>query len=210
MGQVDHLATADEAGIERAASVLAAGGTVVLPTDTVYGLATLPDGAGRLAELKGRPADMPVAVLVARVADAWALAADPRPAGAEVLADELWPGPLTLVLPGRSGGTVGVRCPDHALVQALAARVGPLATTSANRHGRPTPATAAEAAAELLEPPELVVDGGRCGGVPSTVVDLAGPEPVVRREGAVPASTVAALLGRGLPGSAARPGLPQQ
>lgn len=210
MGQVDHVAAADEAGIERAVTVLAEGGTVVLPTDTVYGLAALPARADRLAVLKGRPADMPVAVLVARVADAWALTAEPRAPGAEALAAELWPGPLTLVLPGRAGGTVGVRCPDHALVQALAARVGPIATTSANRHGRPTPATAAEAAAQLLEPADLVLDGGRCGGVPSTVVDLAGSEPVVRREGAVPASTVAALLEGGAPGDAARPSSPRQ
>ena len=105
-----------------------------------------------------------------------------------------WPGPLTLVLRRRPGlawdlgdpaDTVGVRLPDHDLVLALAEAVGPLATTSANRHGEPTPVTAAEAAAALAGAPDLVVDGGPCAGEASTVLDATGPEPVVLRPGPI-------------------------
>jgi tRNA threonylcarbamoyl adenosine modification protein (Sua5/YciO/YrdC/YwlC family) len=106
-----------------------------------------------------------------------------------------WPGPLTLVL--RRGGaaatwdlggdpaTIGVRCPAHPLVRAVAAEVGPVATTSANRHGRPTPATAAEAAASLTAPVAVVVDGGALEGEASTVVDVTGDDWRVLRVGPV-------------------------
>ena len=118
--------------------------------------------------------------------------------GASPLALELaaahWPGPLTMVLPRRPGlgwalgepaGTIGLRCPDHHLVRALAARVGPLATTSANRHGQPTPGSAVEAADQLLGPVDLVIDGGALSGTPSTVVDVTGEVPRVLRQGGV-------------------------
>jgi L-threonylcarbamoyladenylate synthase len=174
-----------EADVERAAEVLRAGGAVVLPTDTVYGLAALPGHIGLLAELKGRPAEMPVAVLVASVDQARELAGAPMPAEAERLAAAFWPGPLTLVVPARSpaDSPVGIRWPDHPLVQAIAARVGPIATTSANRHGHPTPRTAAEASASLLGPVGLVIDGGVLAGSGSTVVDLTGSAPAVLRVG---------------------------
>lgn len=185
----------DEGDVARAAGVLRGGGTVVLPTDTVYGLAALPGNEHRLAELKGRPADMPVAVLVASREQARAVSG-PWSEVAERLAARHWPGPLTLVLPGRdaAGRTVGVRWPSHPFVVALAAEVGPIATTSANRHGEPTPSTAVDAVRSLTLLPDLVVDGGRCDGVASSVVDVTGPEPVVLREGALAGE---ALFGRG-------------
>jgi L-threonylcarbamoyladenylate synthase len=106
-----------------------------------------------------------------------------------------WPGPLTLVLAragsaralelGGDPATVGVRCPAHDLVRRLAAEVGPMATTSANRHGEPTPPTAAGAAAALADAVDVVVDGGPCAGVPSTVVDATGPKWHVLRIGAI-------------------------
>lgn len=176
--------------VEAAAAVLAGGGVVVLPTDTVYGIAALPEHRDALYALKGRPANVPVAVLVGQVEQAWSLAV-PSPL-ARRLAARFWPGPLTIVCRATAewyGTSVGVRCPDHGFVRALAARVGPLATTSANRHGRPTPATAAAAAAALLGPVGLVLDGGRCEGVPSTVVDATGDEPLVLRAGAIPAES---------------------
>ena len=142
-----------ETMIAGAAEALLQGRCVVLPTDTVYGLAALlsrPDAIDQLFLLKGRPEGMPIAVLVAHRVQAEALA-DFTPL-AVALADRWWPGPLTLVLAGRDdvatrvrsdAGTVGVRLPDHDLVRALArACVGPLATTSANLHGQPTPTTA--------------------------------------------------------------------
>lgn len=91
-------------------------------------------------------------------------------------------------VPGAEEATVGVRCPDHALVQAIAAAVGPIATTSANRSGDPTPVAAAAAAASLDVAPGndlLVLDGGSCGGVPSTVVDLTVDPAIVLRAGPV-------------------------
>jgi tRNA threonylcarbamoyl adenosine modification protein (Sua5/YciO/YrdC/YwlC family) len=107
----------------------------------------------------------------------------------------LWPGALTLVLPrstgavllelGGSSATIGLRCPDDPFLRALARRVGPLATTSANRHGAPTPETARAAAGSLTGPVGLVVDGGPAGTVASTVVDLTVEPWSVRRVGAV-------------------------
>lgn len=172
------------------------GGVVVLPTDTVYGLAVdprLPGATGALFSLKGRPDDTPIAVLVASV-DQARLLADPVPAYASRLMATHWPGALTLVLPRRRGvgldlgpppTTVGVRCPDAPLVRAVADRIGPLATTSANRHREPTPASAAEVAALFGDRVALVVDGGRREGRASTVVDCTGRTPVVLREGEV-------------------------
>lgn len=191
-------AGADPAVVARSATVLRRGEAIVLPTDTVYGLACLPTVPGatdRLFALKGRGADVPVAVLCADADQALALA-DPARVGPEVrrIAERLWPGPLTLVLPRRPGldlalgspaTTIGVRCPDHPLVRALAGEVGPLATTSANRHGEPTPATAGAAAAGFGDGVALVVDGGRCAGAPSTVVDATSAGWRILREGTV-------------------------
>jgi L-threonylcarbamoyladenylate synthase len=193
----------DPAVVTRAADLLRAGEAVVVPTDTVYGLAavpTVPGATDRLFALKGRAVDVPVAVLC-RDADQALELADPASLGPDVrrIARRLWPGPLTLVLPRRPGlalalghppTTVGVRCPDHDLVRALAGEVGPLATTSANRHGEPTPPTAAGVAASLGGGVPLVVDGGRCSGAPSTVVDATGPSWRVLREGTVTLAAV--------------------
>lgn len=182
--------------VERAAKALLGGGLVVLPTETVYGLAALasdPDATRALFGRKGRGADVPVAVLCADAEQALALAQDLPPLATE-LARAHWPGPLTMVVPRRRGlgwslgeptDTIGLRCPDHDLVRALARRVGPLATTSANRHGLPTPASAVEAAGQLLGDVDLVIDGGALSGTPSTVVDLTGEAPRVLRQGPV-------------------------
>ena len=179
--------------LDAAAAALADGEAIVVPTDTVYGVASLPGHEDVLHALKDRPASMPIAVLVASVGQAEATAGQPLPAAANRLAERFWPGPLTIVVPSVEGGTVGVRCPDHAFVLRLAARVGPIATTSANRHGEATPSTAAEAAAALAAPgPSLVLDGGACRGVASTVVDVSGATPRVLREGALPAADVIA------------------
>jgi L-threonylcarbamoyladenylate synthase len=190
-----------EEAVEAAAEVLEAGGTVVLPTDTVYGIAALPESRAavtRIFELKGRPEGMHLAVLLAGPEQLPTVSMDHRP-GVAALAIELWPGPLTLVLPGATplvsglgddDGTVGVRCPDHDLVRALADRVGPLATTSANLHGHRTAATAAEIAEELPGA-DLVIDGGPAvGGVASTVVSLLGDDPEILRDGPVAESDI--------------------
>lgn len=187
------VAITDADALDRAEAALRRGGAIVVPTDTVYGVGALPGHEDVLAQLKGRPESMPIAVLVADPQQATTLG---RLEGdARRLADRFWPGPLTLVLAAHGGeATVGVRCPDHDFVRALAARVGPLPTTSANAHGRPTPATAAEAAGALHGRVALAVDGGACGGVASTVVDATVSPPRVLREGALPSEAIEAAL----------------
>lgn len=188
--------------VDRVAAVVAqrlqAGGVVVLPTDTVYGLAALPANRAamdRLFALKGRGATVPVAVLCADAGQALALAGSVTDAVAAVAA-RWWPGPLTLVLPRRPGvelhlgepsSTVGLRVPDHALVRAVAAIVGPIAATSANRHGMLTPTSAAAIVADLGAGLDLVVDGGELAGGASTVIDASHEPWDVLREGPIPA-----------------------
>lgn len=187
------VAIDDAIALDAAEAALRAGGAVVLPTDTVYGLAALPGHEDVLYALKDRPGSVPIAVLVADAAQA-AIAGLLGPAATR-LADAFWPGPLTVVVPTVDGTTtVGLRCPDHEFLRALAARVGPLPTTSANRHGDATPPTAVEAATALVGDPALVVDGGVCGGVASTVVDVTGDDVRILREGALPADDVLAAL----------------
>lgn len=191
----------DEAGIDRAAEVLADGGVVALPTDTVYGLAVdafRPGATDRLFAAKQRPRDVDLPVLIADPDDVHRLVADVPDAARELMA-RWWPGPLTIVLPrrphldidlGTRADTVGVRCPDAAVVRELAARIGPLATTSANRHREPTPPTALGVAEVFGGEVAVVLDGGVCDGVPSTVVDATGDEVRVLRAGAIAATDV--------------------
>lgn len=192
----DVVPASDPEAVERAAVALRAGGVVLLPTETVYGVATLPTVPGatdRLFDLKGRAANVPVAVLCADAEQALALADDPDDQ-VRAVAAEHWPGPLTLVLRRRPGlgfelgepaDTVGLRCPDHPLIQAIAQEVGPIATTSANLHGRPTPAEASDAAAPFGSGLALVVDGGSCTGTPSTVADATDHPWKILRQGAL-------------------------
>jgi L-threonylcarbamoyladenylate synthase len=177
-------------------AALRAGEIVVVPTDTVYGIAVDPSRPGatdRLFAVKARPTDVPLPILAADADQAFSLAADVSPV-ARRLAEACWPGGLTIVLPRRAGldfdlggaddATIGVRVPDHEVPRALARAVGPLATTSANLHGRPTPETAAGVAAELAGV-AVVLDGGRCAGAPSTVVVCTGDDWRVVREGRI-------------------------
>ena len=211
--------------LERAAAHVRAGGLLILPTDTVYGIGALASdaaGVSRLLAAKGRDRRMPPPVLVADPAQAFDVVARP-PAAARALIAAFWPGALTLVLDaradlgwdlGESGGTVALRMPDHPLALELLRRTGPMAVTSANRTGL-APATDAEAALAAFPgrvaladddaagphgADILLLDGGPTPGpVPSTIVSLAGgsPGPVVVREGAVPRAELAAVLGPG-------------
>ena len=192
------IAESDPHAFERIVAVLLEGRTVLIPTDTVYGVGAVPSIPGatdRVFALKERSLASPLAVLVADVEQARTLVERPSPEVAGWM-EEFWPGPLTLVLPrstaaaslalGGPGDTIGVRCPDHDLVRAVAAEVGPIATTSANRHGAATPTTAAAAAAALVGPVDLVVDGGERGTLASTVVDATWVSWRLLREGAIP------------------------
>lgn len=183
------------AGWGSAADALRAGQVVVVPTDTVYGVGVVaadPEALDRLFQLKGRDRTKPVAVLVADLEQAETVAR--FDVISRRLAERFWPGALTMVLSrqpsftsklGGDRASVGLRCPHHPALAELLAEVGPLAVTSANLSGRPTPSTAAEAAAELGGEAAVVVDGGTLAGVASTVVDCTGPFPEVLREGPV-------------------------
>jgi L-threonylcarbamoyladenylate synthase len=168
-------------------------GVVLVPTDTFYGLAANPaseTAVEAVHRLKRRPPEKALPVLCADHQQVASLV--DLPERFRVRLGRMWPGPLTVVLPARRplaacpDGTVAVRIPDHHLLRAVLYRTGPLTGTSANRHGEPPGATAAEAAAGLDGWPDLVLDGGRAvGGLASTVVDLTGPEPRILRQGPV-------------------------
>ena len=213
------LQTSDPGAVREAAAVLAGGAVVALPTDTVYGLAvdpTQPEAVERLFACKGRPADVPVPILVAG-REQVALVSGELEAAAQAMADRFWPGPLTLVIPRLLefnvdlGGpdsarrTVGVRRPDHPVVVALCELFGPLAVSSANRHGAPPATTATEVVRAFIgsDQPELILDGGTCHGVPSTVVECRGTVSRCLREGALPWSV---LLGPDDPDGVGHPG----
>lgn len=194
--------------IDEAVRALSRGLVVGIPTDTVYGLAADPSHAGatdRIFAAKRRPHAVDLPVLVCDKEQALGLATV-VPQAARTLMDRFWPGALTLVIPrrqdlvadlGEDEATIGVRCPDHPVALALCRTVGPLATTSANRHGEPPLTTAAEVAETFGEAVAVVVDGGRCDGDPSTVVDVTGVEPKLLREGRLPwAEVLAAVAGR--------------
>lgn len=194
--------------IRQAASVLASGGLVAFPTETVYGLgadARNPEAVGRIFTAKGRPVDNPIIV---HIADEEALAAlvTRIPPAARRLAARCWPGPLTLVFPASDavpsvtrGGlpTVAVRMPAHPVALALIRAAGcPVAAPSANHSGRPSPTTAQHVLADLGDAVDLVLDAGPAPvGVESTVVDVTGATPVLLRPGGAPVEALEAVVG---------------
>lgn len=197
----------DGVGRAEAIDVLNAGGIVALPTDTVYGIGvalSTPGGIERLFAAKQRPPERGVALLVGSAEQAGEVGR--MTPSAKALAEALWPGGLTIVIPQRStvplptvltGGapTIGLRLPDHATPRALAGAVGPLPVTSANVSGRPEAADAAEIVAQLGDDIDLVLDGGPApGGPPSTVVDCSREQAVVLRLGAIGIERLAAVL----------------
>jgi len=180
-------------GVAAAASAVAGGGVIGFPTDTVYGLAAAadqPDAVLAISRIKGRPDSQPLILMAAsldRVAEYAIL--EPLAVG---LAQRFWPGPLTLILPSRPGanslggkGTLGVRIPAHGVALDLLAMAGPLATTSANRHGSPPAADAASAVAELAGLAGALADrpGASGGREPSSILDLSQEVPVLLRAG---------------------------
>ena len=182
---------------------LAAGKVVAVPTDTVYGLAVDPRLAGavdRVFALKQRPEQFQLPVLIADPAGLVDLAE--ATAAAERLISRYWPGPLTLVLPRRSGiafdlggdsATIGLRCPANSLLRELLRSTGPLAVTSANRHGEAPLRTADEIRGHFGAAVTAVLDGGRCDGRPSTVISLTGAGVKCLREGALLFAELAAI-----------------
>lgn len=203
------LESSDREIVAQAVDHLRHGRTVIVPTDTVYGLAAAPTVAGatdQLWRLKGRRDDKPMAVLVAEAGQGLGLLDLPadRRRLVQAWTDQLWPGALTIVGPrtavarhfelgSAAGDTIGVRCPADRIVRAITAQIGPIAATSANRSGRPAEITASGAAASLLGEVALVIDGGTGGTIPSTVVDVTAGEWRVLREGMIPAGALATI-----------------
>ena len=197
-----------EKDIEAAAAILRAGGLVGIPTETVYGLGANgldPAAVRRIFEAKGRPQDNP---LILHIPDPSWLERYCRdvPAAARRLAEQFWPGPLTMILPRRTLvpdevtcglETVGVRCPDHPVTLAIIRAAGvPVAAPSGNRSGRPSPTCARHMLEDMEGRIQAVVDGGPCGvGVESTIVDLTLPVPRLLRPGGLPLEALEAVLG---------------
>ena len=187
-----------EKQIKKAISILKKGGVVAYPTDTVYGLgACMTDTAAvdRIFQVKGRPKGMALPVLLADKVQMESIVTS-VPLSARRLADEFFPGALTIILPKSDivpdiitggGRTVALRIPDHRVPLALIKGLGkPIVGTSANLSGQPSALTAAEVQAQIGDKIDMVIDGGRCpGGVESTVIDLSGKKPVIRRQGAI-------------------------
>lgn len=183
-----------EEALSRAAEVLASGGVVVLPTDSVYGLACTATPGNpahrRIFETKERPAGMTLPWFVADAADLDRYGRD-VPAWARSLAAERWPGALTLVVRASAevppeyraaAGTIALRVPASELCRELVRRVGPLAQTSANTHGKPAATSGAAVEPAVAAAADLVLDAGPTPeGRASTIVDATGPEPRVLR-----------------------------
>jgi L-threonylcarbamoyladenylate synthase len=185
--------------IEAAVDAIRAGKPVVLPTDTVYGLATTPyrpEPVLRLARLKGRDESQPTALLAESVEFLFECVPELFGRSGEIVR-ALLPGPYTLVLPnpgrrylwlsGARPDTIGVRVPDLAGPGAeVLARVGAVAATSANRHGEKDARRLVDVPEQIRSACAALVDGGELSGTASTVIDFTGPEAVVLREGATP------------------------
>jgi len=185
------------AGIEAAVTAARAGELIVLPTDTVYGIgadAFIPAAVTTMLAAKGRGRNMPPPVLVGTARAAAALVDDLGAFGQDLI-DEFWPGALTLVFRasptllwdlGDTKGTVALRMPLHSVALDVLKQTGPLAVSSANRHGQPSAVSADEAEQQLGEAVSIYLDGGPCAdNIPSTILDLTSVVPKVLRVGAL-------------------------
>lgn len=191
------------AEVSLAAALLRGGALVAFPTETVYGLGAYAFDATAVAGIyaaKGRPSDNPLIVHVPSIREAEPFCVPS--ALARMLAQAFWPGPLTLVMKARAHGecygqTIAVRCPQHALAQALLRETQrPLAAPSANRSGRPSPTNAEHVAADLDGRIDAILDGGACAiGLESTVLDVTGTAPLLLRSGAVTPDQIADACG---------------
>lgn len=194
--------------VRRAAQILGAGGIVAIPTETVYGLAadaTQSAAVRRIFAVKNRPSAHPLIVHVAAASELSRWSTEPS-AAARVLAEECWPGPLTVIVPRSplvpdvvTGGrdTVGVRVPAHRLtLELLAIHGGGLAAPSANRFGHVSPTTAQHVLDDLGNDVDYILDGGPSDvGVESTIVDCTCDPPQVLRHGGMPPEVIVRILG---------------
>ncbi|MCI8275717.1 MAG: threonylcarbamoyl-AMP synthase [Lachnospiraceae bacterium] len=219
----------DESAIEEAGRVLAGGGLVAFPTETVYGLGGNgldEDAAARIYAAKGRPSDNPLILHITSMEELVPLVAEISET-ALVLAEAFWPGPLTMIfkkaelVPYETTGgldTVAVRMPSHPVARAVirAAKV-PVAAPSANTSGRPSPTKALHVLEDLDGRVDMVVDGGEVGiGLESTIIDISEGRPTILRPGYITEEMLFPLIGkaevdaavRGIPEEDARPKAP--
>ena len=190
----NHL---DPTALAEAATILRGGGLVAFPTETVYGLgadATNPKAIERLNHVKGRPPEKPYSLHLYAVSQMHAFVSSIPPL-AQRLIERFWPGPLTIVLPGHDGKTVGFRLPDHPIAHAfLSACEVPVVAPSANRSGSPPPTDAQEVLAALEGAFDCLLDGGPTKlGRESTVVEILNGRVEIRREGAISKDAILAV-----------------
>lgn len=199
----------DSSVIDEAAHILAKGGLVAIPTETVYGLAgnaLSTDAAKEIYAAKGRPSDNPLIVHISSVNDLYIVAKD-VPDIALKLAERFWPGPLTMILnksdrvpSGTTGGldTVAIRMPNHKIALELISKSGIyLAAPSANTSGRPSPTTAEHVKEDLSGKIDMILDGGPVGiGIESTIVDLTGDVPTILRPGFISKTMLEEVIGK--------------
>jgi L-threonylcarbamoyladenylate synthase len=194
--------------IDRAVSAIRSGKVVIMPTDTVYGLACspyTPEPVERLSKLKQRPPDQPIALVANDIDLLFECMPELRGRSGTIIT-ALLPGPYTLVLPnpakryrwltGLRPDTIGVRVPElDGYGKQVLERVGAVAATSANLHGAPEPRTVSDIPQELIDGIAELVDAGPLPGPASTVIDFTGPEPQVLREGAGEVDRALAAVG---------------
>jgi len=190
------LLPANDESIQVALEILQRGGLVAFPTDTVYGVGALAfDGKAveSIYAAKDRPIEKAIPVLIGDADDMEKVGMN-IPDVAYQLAARFWPGPLTCIVPKKptlpesvsATDTVGVRVPDHEVARTILRAAGPMAVTSANISGQPSPSTAQGVLAQLGGRIDLILDGGTTlGGVPSTLVDCTGEEIRVLRQGPI-------------------------
>jgi L-threonylcarbamoyladenylate synthase len=184
--------------IDEIAKCLLEGGVVLLPTDTVYGLAAsplFPEAVNRIYTLKSRPRKQNLPIMVSKTADMEVLGLDLNAAVQKILASSYVPGDISIVMGFKEAPSVfwlegrdevAVRIPNHPELLAVLDKTGPLLVTSANKHGRPnTPTQVQEILDELNGVPECVVDGGIVENIPSTIINCRVTPPVIERNGRI-------------------------
>jgi L-threonylcarbamoyladenylate synthase len=199
------LSVKDPDALLRAWKILQEGGLVAFPTDTVYGIGAEAFNQAAIESIyivKGRSLEKAIPVLIADTDDLEKVVKIVTPL-ARRLASRFWPGPLTLVLPKQgelppaisATSTIGIRLPDQDFARALFRLAGPLAVTSANLSGRENPCTAEEVLRQLNGRIPLILNGGKTpGGIPSTVVDATGDDPILLREGPISMKKIKSIL----------------
>ena len=196
MLNIIDLAVDFERAVVMSTEVIKRDGVVLIPTETVYGLScrfNSPAAVKRVSEIKLRKMGKKFIVLISSRSQLGDLGLMMNRA-ADILADEFWPGPLTMILPDIRGNTLAVRYSSSVFINRLIDESGPIISTSANLSGQSTPALFSEIDKELLNRVDLAVNGGTLPGVPSTVLDVLQDSPRILRHGAIGFDDIISVL----------------